>query len=413
MAKAKLLQELFQEIGIERPRDQKTIKAQILDYLDQTCGSREQAVNLKPKGLSNLLDRFLDTGPGRHHFPRDKDSDEWVHFCGRDEVMETLTQIVLKWLRTLKRKSEDNKPTSDQRVKQKRTVPEATTPPNRMSLIEQTAEPAIKDHEDNLEELLDISEILARPSQHRRRDPEDVTVGPDLAADDAHSSDQYTHPSVHASASKAAPLKSRVDSAPSTTTIMPGPSGTKRKRHETIMEAEDRGEETEDETDEESYHSPEPTDIASKRPRLDEDMAPGRIPARSTEAGWLPQPPMPESSQPTSIPAPTPNSPAQPEHQNPIIYRIDIPANFLRRSPREERTSFWPDLITHMLRQRRRAARSRLNEDAAELDQGDVHALNAVDRVLQRIHDEFEAIAALVEGQHDILNTLSSPDRAV
>ena len=66
---------------------------------------------------------------------------------------------------------------------------------------------------------------------------------------------------------------------------------------------------------------------------------------------------------------------------------------------RQTRPSFWPALITEMIRDRQHAAQTQLTADRNELHNEDVRAVHTVDRVLQDLHDDFDAIRMIFCGQ--------------
>ncbi|KAK5087279.1 hypothetical protein LTR70_007009 [Exophiala xenobiotica] len=393
MPKAKSLRDLFREIGIERSNDQKTIKDQILEYLDKTCGSREQAVHLKRKGLSNLMDRFLNTRPGRHHFLRDKSNDEWLHICSRDEVVEALTDILIKWFPGLKRKSSKTKAGSGSSLEPKPADPEVAMPPRRMSVVEMEAEQAIEDNVDEEEELPDLSEILATPSKVCPRDTEEATVSPESVVLDTVLEERPArcHPSVRSHSQPA--------SSPSAAIAMTGSSGTKRKHQETIKVELDHGEETEDETDEEDFDEPiQSVSGNNKRGRIDRSPTLCQPPSTSKPKGKK------EGSTGMSAPSPrsphlaSPSSVEDPNQPSITPYHINIPTDLFTRASSQDR-AYWPALISHMIRDRQHASQTRLDAERNELHEGDCRVVNTVSRVLQDLHDDFVVIKMVAEGR--------------
>lgn len=394
MPKAKSLRELFQEIGIERSDDQKTIKHQILEHLDKECGSREQAVHLMRKDLNDLMDQFLNTDPGRYYFLRDRSNDEWLHFCSRDEVMETLSDILIKWFPGLKRKKSNTKAASATSLKQNYAGPEVSAHPRRMDVVEMEAKEATEDNTDEQEGLPDLGEILATPSKLSLRDTRQVTVRPELFVPDTGLDEQPArNPASAMSHSQA------IDS-PRAGIATTRPWGTKRKHQETISVVLDHGEQTEDETDEEDLD--EPTQFVSgsnKRCRID----------RSPTLCQLPSIPKPKGKKGvlTGMSVASPRSPllASPSSvedlNQPSItsYRINIPTDLFTRAVSQGTTSFWPSLVTHMIRDRQHGAQTRLDTARNELYEEDGRVIDTVFRVLQDLHDDFVVIKMVAEGR--------------
>lgn len=394
MSKRKSIADTFREIGLERPRDQNTIKTQILDYLDQTCGSREQVVNLKLKGLSNLLDRFLDTGPGRYHFPRDRDNGQWIHYCSRDEVMNKLAEIVTKWLPGLKKKDKGVKPRSTKGLKQGSNVCKTSKHPRRMTIPELEANQGIELDCELRKEFPDLGEIFTEPPTPVSRDTREETVMPDPIVPDAEPQTQ----TAHGPASKSAILPSShfraVDSS-STNAMVPESSGTKRRYQETTIASQEHEDETEDETDEEDLKGPvHQVGLSNKKPRLDRPASCPRPMVNDGGEILVGRP-----ATPPQLPSLASPRPAEETQQpNIVSYRIDIPADLFTRVNLQDRASFWPDLMTDMIRDRQQA-RTGLDAERNELHNEDVRGISAIDRVLQDLHDDFEAIRMIWSGR--------------
>ena len=97
------------------------------------------------------------------------------------------------------------------------------------------------------------------------------------------------------------------------------------------------------------------------------------------------------------------------EQITPISYHITVPAHILAHSTSPDPASFWPNLITSMIRHRQHTAQSRLDAERAmsrdaphasvdELNE-DGRVVDAVSRVLQDLHDDVEVITMVMEGR--------------
>lgn len=411
MPQTKTIPAMFDEIGLEKKSDRNTLKNQIIEYLVQRCGSKEQASELKEKGLRNTLDQFLDTAAGRHHFPRQRNSEEWGHWYPRDDVMETLTKITKKWLPRLKRKVEKNTTEIGKSPKQDNRSSKTFTPPNRMAVIEMEAEQADRPHDQESEELPDLEELFVSPSRSAFRNTREETIRADSVASTVDTQVQLPQ---HAAATivpgASTPVFQAINS-PSTGAVISGALGTKRKHHDRITMTQEQEEETEDSSDEDDRDEPTERNRTNKRPRLDHSQTPSQRPGtshsmnnRETSTEYA------DAHHDLPMPA-SPSEAETAEQTTQLSYHITLPAHSLAHSTSEDPASFWPNLVTSMIRRRQHTARSRLDAERAmrqheppdsmnELDE-DGRIVDAVSRVLQNIHDDVEVIRMVMEGRRE------------